>query len=1088
MKNIFSFFLMLLFVISINAQEKNWVDVWNTSTNFFEIKAAFDNTFQGKDLSTTKGWKPYKRWEYYYESRTYPNGDLAAYRQSILDYRSSKINNNQNQRTTISNWQMIGPSSVPSSGGAGRINNVRLIPGTTNKFAVATPGGGVWNYDGTAWSTSTDFLTRIGFSDIAIHPTNPNIMYAASGDNDAGDTPAIGMFKSINGGLSWSLSGLSTVSRLYRLLINPDNPNILLVSSNSGIYRTTDAGTSWTSVSSEANIRDMEFMPGNSNTIYASKMSSNVILFKSNDGGASFSNTAVGAGLPVSSNGRAMIAVTNNDPNYLYMVIGDPSNNGFKGLYRSTNAGVSFATQSTTPNLLGWSNTGGDVGGQQWYDLAIAASPTNKDLVVVGGVNVWRSQDGGTNWQIAGHWTGSGAPYIHADIHDLNFDANGVTVYSGCDGGIFKKDDITTANPWTDLSNGMAIAQMYKMGQSTQSQNKVLTGWQDNGTNLWVGPNTWTRPIGGDGMECLIDFSTDTYQYGELYYGAIRRSSNGGASFSTIVNSGGTAGTVNENGDWVTPYVINPKNPTTLYVGKTRIYKTMDRGATWMAHPLIGSSTSNIDAIAIAPSDTNVIYASKSGQLWRSIDDGINYVEITSGLPGLFINYIAVDKSNANKVFVALSSTSAGNKIFQSTNGGSSWVNISTGLPNLSANCIVLDTTSSANAMYVGMDAGVFYKDDNSTTWSNFNNNLPNVEITELEIQYAAQKIRGSSYGRGLWESNLESGSTSFLNTAFTSNATNICKGATVQFTDNSTGIPAPTTWSWSFPGGTPSVSTLQNPVVSYTNSGSFAVSLTVGNGSTFSTLSLNNYLTVTSVVPTLLLAGDTTICSGSIAAYNVSGTNLGTPTFTWTVNGIPTGVNSAIFTSNTLLNGSVIRCNVSSTALCAQPASAQSNVITLRVKPVPPKPVITAVFGLLTSSNSFGNQWMLNGSDISGATNVSFNALKDGRYSVRTTIDGCVSQSSDEIDIKIEGLFKVFPVPTLGNLTVVFYVPQSANKYSLKIYNTNGQLVHNDVSSVGAGVLSKQLLLNKLAAGIYQIEIVTGDRKYKRTFTKVTF
>ncbi len=1088
MKKIIISNFFLFFGLLASAQEKNWVDVWNSSSNFYEIKNAFSKEFEGKDLSNIKGWKPYKRWEYYNESRSYPSGDLKSYNQSILDYRSNQSSKIQNQRTAISNWQMVGPSSVPSSGGAGRINNVRLIPGTTNQFVVATPGGGAWKYDGTAWSTSTDFLTRIGFADVAIHPTNSSIMYAASGDNDAGDAPAIGIFKSTNGGTSWTLSGLTSVSRFYRLIINPDNPNILIVSSTSGIYRSIDAGANWTLVSSESNIRDLEFMPGNTSIVYASKMSSNVIFFKSTDGGASFSNSGVGTGLPTSSNGRAMIAVTANDPNYLYMVIGNPSNNGFKGVYRSTDNGVSFTTQSTTPNLLGWSNTGGDTGGQQWYDLSIAVSPTNKDLVIVGGVNVWRSTDGGSNWQIAGHWTGSGAPYIHADIHDLNFDSNGLTVYAGCDGGIFKKDDITNSNSWIDLSNGMAIAQMYKMGQSTQSQNKVLTGWQDNGTNLWIGPNNWTRPIGGDGMESIIDYSSDTYQYGELYYGAIRKSTNGGASFSTIVNSGGTAGTVNEDGDWVTPYILNPKNPMSLYVGKTRIYKSTDRGASWTAHSLIGSASSNIDAIAVAPSDTNVIYTSKSGQIWRSGDNGSNYNEITAGLPGLFITYIAVDESNANKIFVTLSGSSNGNKVFQSLTGGGNWTNISTGLPNLSANCIVLDTTSSANAMYVGMDAGVYFKDDNSTSWTAFNNNLPNVEIAELEIQYAAQKIRAATYGRGLWEGNLESGSTSFLNAAFTSNNTNICKGSSVQYSDNSTGIPSPTSWSWSFPGGTPASSNVQHPLINYNTNGSHSVSLTVGNGTTFNTITTNNYVTVTSVIPTLLLAGDTAICAGSVATYIVGGNNLGTPTFTWTVNGVPTGVNASMYSSSILGNGSVIRCNVVSTAQCAQPTTTQSNSIILRVKPVPPKPIITAVFGLLTSSNSTGNQWMLNGSDITGAVQQTFNAITNGRYSVKTILDGCVSQSSDDIDLKIEGLFKVFPVPTNGNLTVAFYIPQNATRYSLKIFNALGQIVFNDVNSASAGVLQKQLDLKKLAAGIYHIEIITGDTKYKRTFNKLNY
>jgi PKD repeat protein len=1087
-KKIFTLVGLTVITVFSPAQQRSWVDVWQNSNNFYEIRNAFNDAFRGIDLSTVKGWKPYKRWEWYHESRTYPSGDLSGYRQSLINYRNFVQANPEavSARTSTANWQFIGPNFVPTSGGgAGRINNVRLVPGSTSQFVIAAPGGGVWKYDGSNWTTSTDYLNRIGFADVAIDYNNTNIIYAASGDNDGGDTPGIGIFKSTNGGTSWSISGLTSVTRFYRLIMHPTNPGTLLVSTNSGIYRTTDGAANWTQVSTETNIRDMEFKPGDPNTIFASKMSSATILFRSTDGGASFSSSGVGSGLPNTGNGRAMIAVTPHDANYIYMIVGNSSDNGFKGVYRSIDGGVNWVARATSPNLLGWSSTGSDSGGQQWYDLAIAVSPTDKDLVITGGVNVWRSTNGGTTWQIAGHWTGSGAPYIHADIHDLNFDANGVTVYAGCDGGIFKKDDITNSLPWTDLSNGLAIAQMYRMGQSTQSQNKVISGWQDNGTNLWTGPNTWQRVIGGDGMECLIDYSSDTYQYGELYYGNIRRSTNGGASFSTIVGSGGTAGTVGEDGDWVTPYVINPRNPQSLYVGKSRIYKSVNRGTNWVAHPAFGSG--NIDAIAIAPSDTNYIYASKSSQIWRSTNDGQSYTDITAGLPGLFITYIAVDEANPSKLFVTLSGTSASNKVFMSTNAGASWTNITTGLPNLSCNTIVLDTLSNLNAMYVGMDAGIYYRDDNSSGWTAFNTNLPNVEITELEIQYAAQKIRASTYGRGLWESNLESGSGNFLNAAFTSNGTSICRGASIQYSDQSTGTPAPNFWSWSFPGGTPANSNLRNPIVAYNSNGIYPVTLTVGNGVTFHTVTLNNYVTVTSVTPLISIVGDLEICAGGAANYTATGSNLGNPTYTWKVNGIATGSNSSQFSSGSLTNGSVILCEVVSTAACAQPATATSNTITLNVKPVPPKPVITAVYGLLTSSNPTGNQWMLNGVDIAGATGVTYNAIKDGKYSVRTTINGCTSPASDDVNVKIEGLFKVYPVPNPGDLNVVFFVPTTATKYSLSIHSATGQLVHKESGIASPGVLVRNIDVRKLNSGIYHVRISTGKQEYKKAFSKIT-
>lgn len=1087
MKSLFTLLSVLIFSFAVYAQQRKWTDVRDYSNNFFEIKDAFNENFKGVDLTTVKGWKPFKRWEYYYESRTYPHGDLSIFRNAMVEFSRQLQRNTISSRTNASNWLFIGPDIIPSNGGgAGRINHVKPIPGTTNQYFAASSGGGIWKFTGSTWSTSTDFLGRIGFADVVINPVNTNIVYAASGDNDNADAPCIGMFKSIDGGNSWNPSGLTSVARIYKLLMNPIDPDMILAATSSGIYRTINGGNNWVQVSSAANIRDLEYKAGDVNVIYAANRNDGSPFYRSTDGGASFSNAGIGIGLPTSSNGRGAIAVTPHDPNYIYMIIGDPGNNGFKGVYRSIDGGVNWTTQATSPNLLGWSNTGNDTGGQQWYDLAIAASPVDKELVIVGGVNVWRSMNGGANWSIIGHWTGSGAPYVHADIHDLSFDTNGFTVYAGCDGGVFRKDDITAAGPWVDLSSGLAIAQMYKMGQSTQSQNKVITGWQDNGSSLWTGPSTWTRVIGGDGMECLIDFSTDTYQYGTIYYGRISRSSNSGASFSTtIAQSGGTAGTVNEDGDWVTPFIINPRNPQSIYVGKSRIYKTTERGGSWTTHPLIGLSNSKIDAIAVAPSDTNVIYASKSGQIWRSDNDGGSYIEITSGLPGLFITYIAVDEANSNKVYVSLSGTSAGNKVYMSTNGGSSWTNISAGLPNISANTIVLDTSSSVDAMYVGLDAGVYYRDNNNTTWDAFNTNLPNVEITELEIQYAAGKIRASTYGRGLWESNLESASSFHLTASFTSGVPSICRGASVQFTDNSVGNPAPNSWSWSFPGGTPSSSTQQNPSITYNTNGTFPVSLTVGNGVTTQTVTLTNYITVTSVTPSISITGDNTVCAGSTATFVAAGDNLGLPIYTWKVNGNSAGVNAATFSSNTLPDGAVISAEVTSTALCAQPSTAQSNSITLTVKPLPPTPVITAAYGLMTSSNASGNQWMLNGTEIPGATGVTYNAIKDGNYSVKTTLNGCTSQSSDPFDVKIENLFKVYPVPNRGDLTVAFYIPENSSKYNLRIVNSRGQVVYKENGSGNPGVLVRQLDIKRFASDLYQISIITGLKKYNRGFVK---
>jgi len=1080
------------------------MDLWQSSTNLNEIKAAFNRSFdrdelrrveeeeeeEGKDDET---WKIYKRWEYFYEMRTYPSGDLESYRQARADYLQmmQRQKTEGNQRIATANWQFIGPAIIPSSGGgAGRVNTVHIMPGNSSQFFVATPGGGIWKYNGLSWSTTTDFLSRIGASDIAIDPTNTSVLYAASGDNDGGDAPSIGMLKSTNGGNTWSVIGLTGVSRMYRLLLNPLNPATLIVSTNSGIYRTVNGGDNWSQVSTLTNIRDMEYKPGDTTVIYAVQMNSSTVLFKSSNGGASFT-PAGSVGLSLTGNGRSAIAVTPADPNCIYILTGNSSDNGYKGLYYSADGGLNFIQKSNSPNLLGWNSSGTDSGGQQWYDLALAVSPTNKDVVVTGGVNVWRSMDGGVTWGIAGHWTGSGAPYVHADIHDLKFDASGFTVYAGCDGGIFRKDDITSnAGSWEDLSTGLAIAQIYKMGNSVQSQEKIISGWQDNGTSLWTGPDTWRRVIGGDGMDCLIDYSNDNFQYGEIYYGSIRRSSNGGTSFSTLIaGSGGAVGSVNEDGDWVTPYILNPVNPAAIYVGKTRIYKSTDRGVTWVPHPLIGPVSSRIDAIAVAPSDTNVIYASKSGQLFKTVNDGATYSDISSGLPGQFITSIAVDQFDAGKVYVTLSGSASGSKVYYTVNGGATWTNISAGLPNLSCNSIVLDPSPSANGgMYVGMDAGVYYRDNGLSSWVSYTTNLPNVEISELEIQRTAGKLRASTYGRGIWQTDLATVDPNAINASFSASQTSICRTAAIQFTDNSTGNPSPDSWFWSFPGGTPSTSTDQHPVVTYNTAGTYNVSLKVTNSNgVSSTLVLDNLITVNSVIPFIAITGDAEKCSGLVANYTAYGFNLGNaPVINWRVNGQLTGVTGNTFSSSTLPDGATIQCETVSTAACAEPVSAESNIITLTVKPVPDKPVITVNNSLLSSSSPYNNQWFYNGT---GAGNGPvFRAVRDGTYTVQAIQDGCLSLMSDPVTLKIEGVFRLFPVPNKGDLNLVYYLPSGTGRYTIRIVNGAGQVIYVEEDNSQGGLEVKRIKIDHLAAGMYQLTIRSDKTTYTRKFSKTKY
>ncbi|HET6989776.1 MAG TPA: PKD domain-containing protein, partial [Bacteroidia bacterium] len=348
-----------------------------------------------------------------------------------------------------------------------------------------------------------------------------------------------------------------------------------------------------------------------------------------------------------------------------------------------------------------------------------------------------------------------------------------------------------------------------------------------------VGTNYFSV-LGGDGMDCFIDRTNDNNMFGELYYGDFHRSNDGGATWSTITN--GTPG----NGDWVTPWIQDPVQPNVLYSGFDQLYKSTDQGNSWAVVGTAGFGT--VKDIEVAPSNPNYIYISSGSSLWRSSDAGITYTTITGSLSGLSITNVAISSSDENKIWVTTSGYNANQKVFFSTDGGTTFANISYGLPNLPANCVVAVPGTSSDAVYVGMDVGVYYRDNSSATWQPFFTNLPDAPVFDLDIFKPTMTLTAFTYGRGVWEASIDQTLLAPLAT-FSATPTTICPGQTVQFTDLSTF--SPTSWSWSFPGGTPSTSTTQNPSVVYATPGIYPVTLTAGNNAGSGTTTHTSYIFV---------------------------------------------------------------------------------------------------------------------------------------------------------------------------------------------------------------------------------------------------
>jgi PKD repeat protein/photosystem II stability/assembly factor-like uncharacterized protein len=847
-----------------------WISMMqDESVNFFKVQSAFNTYWQNRQIKKGCGWKPFKRWEYTMKSRIYPNGDRQPADATYNAYKDYLKSN----RSTNGNWTSLGPSLIPDPGpagyeGLGRINTVGWHPTNPDIFYIGAPSGGLWQTSdgGVTWVSHTDSLPSLGVSSIIVDRTDPNTLFIGTGDRDAGDAAGMGVFKSTNNGISWTAWNTGMGNKVVgRMLQHPTNAQILLAATNGGVYRSTNAGANWT-LSFAGNFQGIEFKPDDPNIVYGVASGN---FYRSTDDGVTFS--MITNGLPGGQ--RAAIAVSPAAPNTVYVLISG-NDSGFKGFYRSTDAGVSFVTRATTPNILDWSCGGTDSGGQGWYDLAVTASPVNADYVFTGGVDIWRSTNGGAAWAIRAHWWGDcNMQAVHADCHFLGYSPAGV-LFATVDGGVYSSND--NGVTWTDHTEGMTIGQIYRLGQGQVIKDQVINGFQDNGTYTYLGDH-WEATGGGDGMECIVDYQNPAYTYYSVYYGSIYRRYNN--SNERQIAGEGVYG-ITESGDWVTPYILHVTDPETMFIGYKNIWRCNNihsNNPVWtvISDNLGGNNGSNLSVLEQSPANTNILYAARSDHKFFRTDNCNDaapvWVDLTSSLPvgGYTVTDLAAHPTDPNTIYMTVS-----NKVFKSTNKGISWTNITGGLPSVNMNTIAY-YKNAPEGLYVGTDAGVYYKDQSLSGWVSFSKGLPvNSKITELEIYYNAdtvahEAIRASTYGRGLWGSDMYHANPVADFAADQTVAPIFCP---ISFTDLSAGVP--TQWKWTFTGGNPSTSTVKNPQnILYGTPGTYPVKLKITNEFGSDSIVKTGYITISStLVPLVNFSTDKKVlCEGEISYFQDS-------------------------------------------------------------------------------------------------------------------------------------------------------------------------------------------------------------------------
>ncbi len=744
-------FFFFLSLAHTHAQQK-WLELRDNGANFYDIKKAFfeqnknlidayyKDTQHDDDLSNTEGSQAehekeeyqdlihYFRWAEWIEPRVMETkGDISALFEA--DYQARLAQKRELAVRGAANWTVVGPITIGTMSGNGRVNSIKVDPASATTFYASSPGGQLWKStnSGGSWTVISDGIPAAGVTDMAIDPTNSNILYALTGDAEGAiyHPYSRGLYKSINGGATWSTTGLNYTSgsnRLATIIIHPTSTNIILVGGSTGIWRSTNSGASFTQVNT-TNIRELVFNPTSPNTVFAASRTAAALL-RSYDGGITW--TQMITGLPTSATAkRFSIDVSKVDTNYVYLMATNTTDN-MEGFYRSTDGGTSF-TQMTGSTL-------NIPNGQGWYNLAVAADPVAVNTVYAAGLTVYKSTDGGT--------TLTSISIPHVDVHDLQF--TGTDLLAASDGGVYKRNTVT--NVWSNISSNLAIAQPYSIGVSQTTANMVISGHQDNGTNLTTNATSWKSVSGSDGMVCFIDRTTDNTLFMSAQNGGLRRSTNGGTSYSSIYTV--------PNGYWVTPYIQDPVATMTVYTGGYEVYKSVDNGTTWAAITAFGT-TKQFRWLDVCRTNNQIIYAMTASQLYKTIDGGVNWTDITAGLPSTTFLHIHIDVNNSNAAYLSSASTS-GKSVYYTNNGGTTWTNISTGLPNIAANTVVTQLGSWGVA-YCGTDLGVYYRNPSvSTTWQSFNTGLPPVPVRDLEIQYPTNRLYAATFGRSIWVSPLE--------------------------------------------------------------------------------------------------------------------------------------------------------------------------------------------------------------------------------------------------------------------------------------------------------------------------------------------
>lgn len=712
--------------------------------------------------------------EDFFLARNYPDAsiDVKAYTRALEEARES-ISFRQGFTGFEEEWIVRGPANIGA-----RINTAAVHPDNEDIIFAGFSRGGLWRTTdgGVNWESVFDDQLFLAIGDIEFDPSNPDIIYVGTGDPNISSHPGIGngVYKSQDGGDTWEHLGLVPQCIISQVRVHPQDPNIIFAAAmglpfernnERGLYRSNDAGQSWSQVlfiSDQAGVIDMALHPTNPDIVYAAGWDrirnnteslitgSGAKIYKTTNGGDDWE--MLNNGLPLQSIGRIGLAVTPAEPDVVYaLYVGNDSQ--FYDVFRSDDAGDTWNSTQPTGELPG-------LGGFGWYFGKIRVNPLDADDFFVLGVDLWRSNNAGLTYSMASPpWW---AYEVHADKHDLIYLPSG-NIILATDGGLYKSDALT--ENWEDIES-IPTTQFYRVAYNPHLPDHYYGGAQDNGTTGGTDVDEiWDRIYGGDGFQAAFRPDLPDVMYAETQRGGIVYSDTGGDFWDS-----GTEGIDgSDRRDWDMPYFISPHNPDVLYTGTYRVYRSSN-GIEPFWEPISEDLTDGIilasryhviTTLDESPVTEGKLYVGTvDANVWRSDDGGVNWNNVSAGLPERYVTSVKASPTDENVVYVAHSGYKDNDfipHIHRSSNGGDDWEDISGNLPQLAINSIHILPNHQDSILFAATDGGVYGTMNAGESWERLGSNMPYIPVYDMVWNEARNELVAGTFARSIMSYPIDS-------------------------------------------------------------------------------------------------------------------------------------------------------------------------------------------------------------------------------------------------------------------------------------------------------------------------------------------